>query len=61
MVSAVFHGPFEATLPLRPGSNIVSIVAREGDDVVGRRTFFIRRDGPHGVLLATPRHLDDDE
>jgi carboxyl-terminal processing protease len=39
-------------LPLRPGANIVSVVAREDDDVVARRTFVMRRDGPNGELLA---------
>jgi carboxyl-terminal processing protease len=53
---------FAAQLPLRPGANIVAVVAREDDDVVARRVFVIRRDGPQGELLATPaRHDDDDE
>jgi len=53
---------FEAQLPLRPGANIVAFVAREDDDVVARRVFVIRRDGPNGELLATPsRNADDDE
>ncbi len=52
---------FDAMLPLRPGANIVSVVAREGDDVMARRTYIVRRDGPNGELLATPRHSDDDQ
>ncbi len=52
---------FTAPLPLRPGANIVSVVAREGDDVMARRTYVIRRDGPNGELLATPRHGEDDD
>lgn len=52
---------FEANLPLRPGANIVSVIAREDDDVVARRTWIIRRDGPNGELLTTPRHGDDDD
>jgi len=40
---------------LRPGSNVVTIVAREDEDTVARRSFVIRRDGPNGELLATPR------
>ncbi len=52
---------YEAALPLRPGANIVAVVAREDDDVVARRVYVIRRDGPNGELLATPRHGDDDE
>ncbi|MDP3276055.1 MAG: MXAN_5808 family serine peptidase [Deltaproteobacteria bacterium] len=45
----------DADLPLRPGSNLVSIIAREDSDTVARRGFVIRRDGPNGELLATPR------
>lgn len=52
---------FEAALPLRPGTNIVAVVAREDDDVVARRVYVIRRDGPNGELLATPSHSDEDE
>lgn len=52
--------PFEAALPLRPGANIVSVVAREDDDSLSRRTFIIRRDGANGELLNTPRHDSDD-
>jgi carboxyl-terminal processing protease len=52
---------FTAQLPLRPGANIVAVVAREDDDVVARRVFVIRRDGPEGELLATPTRQDDEE
>jgi carboxyl-terminal processing protease len=47
--------PFEADLPLRPGVNVVTIMARENPDTVGRKMFIIRRDGPQGELLATPK------
>jgi carboxyl-terminal processing protease len=50
---------FAADLPLRPGSNIVTIVAREDDDTLARRTYVIRRDGPNGELLQTPRQGQD--
>jgi carboxyl-terminal processing protease len=46
---------FATDLPLRPGANVVTIVAREDDDTLARRTFVIRRDGPNGELLQTPR------
>ncbi|HXX68629.1 MAG TPA: MXAN_5808 family serine peptidase [Polyangiaceae bacterium] len=46
---------FEADLPLRSGVNIVTIVARENPDTTTRRTFIVRRDGPNGELLATPK------
>ena len=55
------HMAFEAALPLRPGANIVAVVAREDDDVVARRVYVVRRDGPNGELLVTPRHGEDDE
>jgi len=51
--------PFEADLPLRPGVNVVSIVARESPDTSTRKTFIVRRDGPNGELLATPKTDDD--
>jgi len=50
---------FSADLPLRPGVNVISVVARETPDTVGHRTFIIRRDGPDGALLATPKTDDD--
>jgi carboxyl-terminal processing protease len=54
------HMPFEADLPLRPGVNVVSVIARENPDTTSRKTFIIRRDGPNGELLQTPK-TDDDE
>jgi carboxyl-terminal processing protease len=51
--------PFEANLPIRPGVNVVTVVARENPDTTTRRTFIVRRDGPGGELLATPK-IDDD-
>jgi carboxyl-terminal processing protease len=46
---------FTTDLPLRPGANLVTIVAREDDDTLSRHTYVIRRDGPNGELLQTPR------
>src|SRR6185312_6203944 len=46
---------FEADLPLRPGVNVVTIVARENPDTTTRRTFIVRRDGPNGEILPTPK------
>jgi carboxyl-terminal processing protease len=45
----------DAEVALRPGSNVVTLVAREDEDTVARRSFVIRRDGPNGELLATPQ------
>jgi carboxyl-terminal processing protease len=47
--------PFEVDVPLRPGVNVVQVVARENPDTVGHKTFIIRRDGPNGELLMTPK------
>jgi carboxyl-terminal processing protease len=46
---------FNADVPLRPGVNIVTIVARENQDTTTRRTFIVRRDGANGDLLPTPK------
>jgi carboxyl-terminal processing protease len=50
---------FEADLPLRPGTNAVSIVARENPDTTSRKVFIIRKDGPSGELLSSPKTEDD--
>jgi carboxyl-terminal processing protease len=50
---------FEADLPLRPGVNLVTVVSRENPDTTGRKTFIVRRDGPSGELLSTPKTEDD--
>ncbi|MGH7269991.1 MAG: MXAN_5808 family serine peptidase, partial [Polyangiaceae bacterium] len=50
---------FDADLPLRPGVNVVTIVARENQDTTTRRTYIVRRDGANGELLATPKTEDD--
>jgi carboxyl-terminal processing protease len=50
---------FTADLPLRPGVNMVSIIARENPDTTTRKTFIVRRDGPTGELLATPKTDED--
>ncbi|HZU81273.1 MAG TPA: peptidase S41, partial [Polyangiaceae bacterium] len=49
------HMSFDADLPLRPGVNVVTIVARENPDTQTRRTFVVRRDGSAGELLQTPK------
>ncbi len=50
---------FDADLPLRPGVNVVTVVARENPDTTTRRTYIVRRDGAGGELLATPKTDDD--
>jgi carboxyl-terminal processing protease len=50
---------FDADLPLRPGVNVVTLVARENPDTTTRKTFIVRRDGPAGELLQTPKTDDE--
>jgi carboxyl-terminal processing protease len=50
---------FSADLPLRPGVNLVNIIARENPETVGHKTFVVRRDGKSGELLPTPKTDDD--
>jgi carboxyl-terminal processing protease len=50
----------DADLPLRPGVNVITVIARENPDTVGRKTFIVRRDGPQGELLPTPKTEEDD-
>jgi carboxyl-terminal processing protease len=50
---------FDADLPLRPGVNVVTVVARENPETQTRRTFVVRRDGASGELLATPKTDED--
>jgi carboxyl-terminal processing protease len=50
----------DADLPLRPGVNVITVVGRETTDTVGRKTFIVRRDGPEGELLATPKGEEED-
>ncbi len=50
---------FAADLPLRPGVNVISIIARENPDTTGHKTFVVRRDGTGGELLQTPKTEDD--
>jgi carboxyl-terminal processing protease len=54
------HMGFEADVPLRPGVNVVTVVARENPDTTSQKTFIVRRDGANGELLQTPK-TDDDE
>jgi len=51
--------PLEASIPLRPGVNVITVVARENPDTVGRKTLIVRKDGPQGELLQTPKTDED--
>jgi carboxyl-terminal processing protease len=50
----------EADLPLRPGVNVVTVFARETPDTVARKMFIVRRDGPNGEALQTPKTEEDE-
>lgn len=47
--------PFEVDINLRPGINVLRFFARENPDTVTQRTLVVRRDGPNGELLPTPK------
>jgi carboxyl-terminal processing protease len=51
---------FDTTIPLRPGVNYVTVVAREDNEIMSRQTFVVRRDGPDGALLETPKESELD-
>lgn len=51
--------PFDTAIPLRPGVNVITVIARENPDTVGRKTLIIRRDGPQGEILQTPKTEED--
>jgi len=48
----------EYDVPLRPGVNVINIVARENADTLTRRVLIVRRDGADGSILKSPK-LDD--
>jgi carboxyl-terminal processing protease len=43
---------------LNPGMNVVTVVARENEDTASRHTIVVRRDGPKGEALSTPKGED---
>jgi carboxyl-terminal processing protease len=51
---------FDTTIPLRPGINYVTAVAREDNEVIARQTFIVRRDAPDGALMETPKESEQD-
>jgi carboxyl-terminal processing protease len=46
---------FELDAELNPGINLITIVARENHDTLTRTNIAVRRDGPGGVPLPTPK------
>lgn len=49
---------FEFDALLRPGVNLITVVARENPDTTTRRTIVVRKDGPDGSILKTPKTDD---
>ena len=46
---------FDFDAPLKPGVNIISVIARESADTATRRTLIVRRDDANGAILKTPK------
>jgi carboxyl-terminal processing protease len=46
---------FSLDVALSPGVNVVNVVARESEDTATRHTVVVRRDGPNGEALPTPK------
>lgn len=53
---------FSFDAELQPGVNVITVVARENEDSATRYTMIVRRDGPNGEALPTPKVdlLDED-
>jgi carboxyl-terminal processing protease len=51
---------FAETVALDPGVNVISVVARENEDTATAHTMVVRRDGPNGEALLTPKDADMD-
>lgn len=47
---------FTRVVPLDAGVNIITVVARESEENATRRTVIVRRDGPNGEILPTPKN-----
>jgi carboxyl-terminal processing protease len=46
---------FSIDTELQPGINVITVVARESDDSATRTTMIVRRDGPNGEPLPSPK------
>jgi carboxyl-terminal processing protease len=46
---------FGLDVALNPGVNVINVVARESEDTATRHTIVVRRDGPNGESLPTPK------
>jgi carboxyl-terminal processing protease len=48
------HLTFKYSALLHPGINVITVVARQSEDILTRYTRVVRRDGPNGEALPTP-------
>jgi carboxyl-terminal processing protease len=48
---------FSHEIELNPGVNVITVVSRENEDTATSRTLVVRRDGPGGEALPTPKHI----
>ncbi len=46
---------FKIDVPLKAGVNVITVVARESEDVTTSRRLVVRKDGPNGEFLPTPK------
>jgi carboxyl-terminal processing protease len=46
---------FEQEVALHPGTNVIVVVSRENEEVGTSHTMIVRRDGPNGEILSTPK------
>jgi carboxyl-terminal processing protease len=46
---------FTIDVPLKAGVNVITVVARENEDVSTSRRLVVRKDGPNGEILPTPK------
>lgn len=47
---------FSLDAELNPGINVITVVARESQDVAARHRVVVRKDGPNGEILPTPKN-----
>jgi carboxyl-terminal processing protease len=47
---------FSLDAKLNPGINVITVVARESQDVAARHRVVVRKDGPNGEILPTPKN-----
>jgi carboxyl-terminal processing protease len=43
---------------LQPGINVINVIARESEEVATGYTLVVRRDGPNGEALPTPKNSE---